>query len=124
MSPRAIAFGIAILVALLALPSSAGAANRAQAMTRVAKQVGLALKRERQSTVALRARSKEDLGKELEKGLAEALEKDANVKKVDDEANYSVQIEYRVAGKRVSLDVVLLNGRRNSVAKFSVNYDE
>lgn len=111
------------MVLLLLTAAMATAGTRAQALQRVARSVGKALERDDQKTVKLVRRSKEKLGKSLEVDLSEALTKDSRIDGVDDAAKYSVQMEYRTAGRRVSLQVTLLNGRGNSVSKFSVNFE-
>lgn len=123
MFNRAIQLLIVAGLMLIATTDAEAAGSQAPAIKRVAKNVGLALKRNNRSNVRLVRGEETEVGRKLEAEFVKALEATDFVDKVEDDAKFAIKIEYTRSGNRVSMEVILLDRSNHSLGKFSANFD-
>lgn len=100
------------------------AGSQTPALNRVAKQVGQTLKANRRNTVRfVPAKDANDVGKRIETAFVAALKANDLVEDVEDDAKFSVRIDYIRSGQRVSLEVIMFDSRGQSLGKYSANFE-
>jgi hypothetical protein len=114
-----------VLLAFVANRAEAAGGSQDPALRRVAKQIGLALDGNNKTDIrlVLDPAVSGDVADLILARFREALEADPRVEQISDDATFTARIGYLRSDLKVCLEVVLENGRNQSLGKFSANFD-